>query len=89
MNPDLALFPVLLVTLGFALMAIMFLRSMGQLVTTRRKLRAADLKAMQLENENGRLRYQLEKDRTLERAKRGDYGATFELCKKTGGWRVT
>lgn len=91
MEPD--LIPAFMMALGFAGMAILALKLLGSTATLRRKLMAAELHAVQLENENRTLRYQIEKDRNMDRASRGDYGTVYEgsykeiyQSKKTGQW---
>jgi hypothetical protein len=91
MEPDLVL--TFVVTLGFILLLILILRLLGSLVSARRKLLASICRNAQLENENQSLRRQVEEDRNLDRAKRGDYGTVYEgsykeiyQSKKTGQW---
>jgi hypothetical protein len=91
MNPE--LIPALMMALGFAGMAILALKCMGQLVTVRKKLLNAETLNRALTQDNDSLRRQIEKDRNVDRASRGDYGTVYNASykeirqsKKTGQW---
>nr|DAF93613.1 MAG TPA: hypothetical protein [Myoviridae sp. ctshb19] len=71
-------------------MVMLSVKQYERIKAMRVRMLAAECKAMLLEVENAQLR-NLNKFRSkYDTPKQQEQvGATFELCKKTGGWRVT
>jgi len=71
-------------------MVMLSVKQYERITAMRRRVQAAEAKAMLLEVENLQLRH-LHKFRSKYDTpkEQEQVGATFELCKKTGGWRVT